>query len=231
MRYVDALILAGGKGERLRSVIGDTPKPLALVNGRPFITYLLDKLQNECGFRRVIIGVGHQAETVIKTLGKKYGKTRLIYSQEDTPLGTGGAILKATEMMKHDRMLVLNGDSWCEADLSQFRSSYIRWGHRVSLVATEVPDVSRYGALSIFGNQVMEMKEKGPSGPGWISAGIYLFSKKTFLERVKTGPVSLERDVFPVLVKDCLLNAWKSQSRFIDIGTPESYALAQEVLK
>ena len=229
MKYLDVLVLVGGKGERLKSVTGGLPKPLVPVRGRPFVTYLLDHLSS-FGVSRVIMGVGYNAEYVVSSLGVRYNKIDVDYSHEEKPLGTGGAIRNAVEMMRYRQLLVLNGDSFCDVNLADFRNETNK-KKTSGVVTVPVDDVSRFGSLAVDDDsRVFGMNEKGKAGPGLINAGIYLFSKETIIKNIAAGASSLENDVFPRLLSEGLF-AYKTSGRFIDIGTPESYAKAEETLR
>ena len=230
MKDVPALILAGGSGTRLRSVMPDLPKPLAPIGGRPFITYLLDELI-AAGMTRAIICIGYKADLMRSMLGTSYGPLALEYSQENEPLGTGGATRHALPLIHSDQFFLLNGDSFCDASLADLHAFHIMHGKPASLVALEMDDTSRYGQLQIApAGQIEAFKEKQSSGgPGWINAGIYLLQTRLLESIPGNRAVSLEHDAFPQWIGHGLM-AWKTTARFIDIGTPESYAQAPAVL-
>lgn len=225
-----AVILAGGLGTRLREVVADRPKVLAEVNGRPFLACLLDRLV-DAGIRKVVLCTGYMAEQVSETFGISYRGIELLFSKEDKPLGTGGALRQALPLITSDPVLVMNGDSFCDADLGLFAHQHKSGAAQVSLVLTHVDDVARYGAVDVNGmGCVVSFKEKGSqSGAGMINAGIYLLTRQV-IESISPGiPVSLERDVFPRLIENGLY-AFSQQSRFIDIGIPSDYHAASAFL-
>jgi len=225
-----ALILAGGLGTRLRSIISDVPKPLAPVCGRPFITHLLDRLV-QAGFQHAILCLGYKADVVRQTLGDKYQSLTLDYSVEPEPLGTGGAARLALDHISTEYFLLLNGDSYCDAPLTNFIHFHESHQQPVSLTAVQVPDTSAFGRLEISPeNRLLKFSEKGgATGPGWINAGIYLIATSLLAGTPARKNLSLERDLFPLWLPQGLM-AWKSNARFIDIGTPESYAQAEAFL-
>jgi D-glycero-alpha-D-manno-heptose 1-phosphate guanylyltransferase len=231
MRDLDAVILAGGMGTRLRSVVADRPKVLAPVNGRPFIEYLLDQLE-EAGIRRVIVSTGYMAESVEETLGRRRGNLEMRYSREEEPLGTGGGLRLTLSQTKSDTMLVLNGDSYCAVDLERFDDFHRSSNARACLVVTRAPDTSRFGRVQIGEEgEVLSFEEKGAStGPGWINAGLYLLPRD-LIEKMPAGcAVSLEKDVFPGLIHNGLY-AFQGGGAFLDIGTPKSYGEAEEFFR
>ena len=221
-----AVILAGGMGSRLRPVVGDRPKVLAPVAGRRFLAYLLHQLA-DAGFEDVVLSTGYMADQVQDAFGNRFRKLKLHYSREEQALGTAGALRHALPLIQSETALVLNGDSYCQANLADF----LRW-HRekradASMVLTEIPDTARFGAVEADASgRVLRFGEKNTSGPGWINAGVYAVSK-CFLARIPDGvAVSLEHTCFPEWMADGLF-AYRDGGRFLDIGTPESFAEAQ----
>jgi len=228
---ITPLILAGGKGTRLRSVLPDYPKILVEVAGRPFITYLLDQLV-ESGFRKVILCTGYKAKTVEKKLGDKYKSMDISYSSEEKPLGTAGAVRKAMGLVRSELILVLNGDSYLDFKLSDFINRYLGDKIDFAIVLTEAEDTSRFGRVDIDENsKVKSFNEKGVSGKGHINAGIYLL-KSDFMNTIPAGGfVSFEKDIFPGLADKSGIAAYPVASDFIDIGTPESFHSAETFFK
>lgn len=226
-----AVLLAGGFGTRLRSVVSDVPKPLAPVNGRPFLTYLLDQLV-AAGWTRAILCLHYKAEQIKAALGTKYGPLHLEYTIEPEPLGTGGALSLALPLVQAPRFLVMNADSFCGAPLAPFAAFHIEHGKPASLVSVTVPDTSRYGRLEIAPDRhVLAFSEKSASsGRGPINGGIYLIESELAAGIPVGRTVSLEREMFPQWIAGGLM-AWETESTFIDIGTPESYALVASYLQ
>lgn len=225
---ITVVILAGGQGTRLRSVVDDRPKALAQINNRPFLIYLLDQVVT-LGMRHAVLCTGYMGVQLASTFGDSYGPLQLTYSQESQPLGTAGAIRQALSLVQSNPMLVMNGDSYCQADVEGF----LRWhgdvGAKASLYLIKVPDIRRYGQVHLDGqNRIARFEEKGQtSGSGWISAGMYLLSKE-FVAGIPEGrAVSIERETFPSWIGSEFYG-FRGEGRFIDIGTPESYALAEE---
>jgi D-glycero-alpha-D-manno-heptose 1-phosphate guanylyltransferase len=218
-----ALLLAGGFGTRLRSVVPDLPKPLAPVHGRPFVAYLLDQLAN-AGWTRCVLCLGYQADKFVELLGDRHGPMTLEYSVETEPLGTGGAVRLALPQIQASRFLLLNGDSYCDASLADFALFHRVHGKPASLVAVNVPDTSRYGGLELAADsRVLAFAEKADAvlcGP--INAGIYLLETSLVENIPEARAISLERDLFPRWLQQGVM-AWKTDAAFIDIGTPDSY--------
>jgi D-glycero-alpha-D-manno-heptose 1-phosphate guanylyltransferase len=224
-----ALVLVGGLGTRLRSVVADRPKVLAEVAGRPFVAHLLDLLDT-AGCRHVVLCTGYLGDQVEAALGVEYGGLTLAYSQESEPLGTGGAVRLACEIVASEELLVVNGDSYCAANLERF-AAWHRTG-QASLLLTPVSDTARYGRV-VLGedDRIARFEEKAAvGGPGWINAGIYLLSRH-LMDAIPRGlPCSLERDLFPEWLRQGLLFGFRAEADFIDIGVPSDYARAEAFL-
>jgi histidinol-phosphate phosphatase family protein len=227
---VTAYILAGGFGTRLRQAVPDRPKALAEILGRPYIYHLLDALAG-FGLARVVLCTGHMAQMLEEALGSSYRGMELLYSREDKPLGTGGALRLALERHPAELALCINGDSLTDANLSEYLHWFESRTEEGALLLVPVEDSARYGSVTTdTSGQVSGFVEKGQGGPGWISAGIYLL-RPPCLQGVAPGQAaSIEQDVFPALADRRVLCAYRAQARFLDIGTPESYAQAGHFL-
>jgi NDP-sugar pyrophosphorylase family protein len=224
---LDVIVLAGGKGTRLHSVVSDRPKPLATVCGRPFLDWLLLYLRGR-GLGRVVLATGYRGEMVRAACGDGSALgLELHYAQEEFPLGTGGAARLATARTTADQVLVLNGDSFCPFDVARLAESHQKVGARATLWLTPMDDCRRYGSVERDGDgQVHAFHEKSDHlGAGLINAGIYLFERTT-LDAIPDGrAVSLETEVFPNMIGDGLYSVLGT-GPFLDIGTPESFGQA-----
>jgi len=223
-----ALVLAGGLGTRLRPALADTPKVLAPVGDRPFLLRLLTWLQRS-GLRRVVLCTGHMAEQVEAAVAAGIDGLEISCAPEPSPLGTGGALRRAVLGLPDPRVLALNGDSFCGCDLHALAAQHGP-ATPASMVVTRVPDAARYGGVTLSEDgEVLGFVEKGLAGPGWINAGIYLLERRVLVQLPADGPCSLERELLPGLVGHGL-RAVQAPGPFIDIGTPESWARAADVL-
>lgn len=222
-----AVILAGGVGSRLRSVISDRPKVLAPIHDRPFLAYLLDVLQ-DAGVSEVVLCTGYMAGLVEETFGPTYGRMNIRYSRELTPLGTGGALRAAMSQIKTDSVLVMNGDSFCEVDLQALASAHQARQAKATMLLTEVQDTQRFGQVRLdAGGRLLAFEEKGThSGPGWINAGVYLLDRRLLETIPQNDAVSLEKEIFPGWIGRGLYGH-PVRGRFLDIGTPQSFAEAE----
>ena len=227
---IDAVVLAGGKGARLASVVSDVPKPLAPVGGKPFLDHVLAFLAVSQVVPRVILSIGHMADQIIEHYTDHPAALPLTFSVESTPLGTGGAVLLARKRIKSDHFLVLNGDSIVGVQLSELIARHISSAADASLTLVESPDSGRYGSVKLDGDRVVGFEEKKPeAGPGLINAGLYVF-RSTSLATFPIIRCSLERDIFPKLVSGHVRGEIAS-GPFIDIGLPEAYAKAGELMR
>lgn len=228
LEEVTAAILAGGMGTRLRSRIADRPKVLAPVHGRPYLAYLLEQLA-DAGVRAVALLTGYLADQVRTAFGDHYAGLRLTYSSEPSPLGTAGALRHALPQLSSSTILLLNGDSYCAVSLPNFWAIHYRQAADFSLVLTPVTDCSRYGRVQTGSDgRVLRFEEKSEvQGAGWVNAGIYLVNRSLIQELPPDVPVSLERDMLPQWAARRRCFGFHNQGRFLDIGTPESYAQAE----
>lgn len=227
LRSITAAILVGGQGTRLRAVLPGRQKVIAEVNGKPFLCYLLDSLAR-AGVSEVVLCVGYKARQVQAEIGNSYGDISLVYSFENEPLGTGGALRLALERIHSEEFLVLNGDSYCDVDLSRFWKWHQEKKAECSLVLTKVQNVARYGSVIIdYEQRVLCFEEKNNvAREGLINAGVYLINRR-LLQKLPEGNVSLEKTGFPTWLKHGVYGyVW--QGKFIDIGTPDSYAEASK---
>ena len=224
---VTAAILAGGLGSRLRPAVSGRPKALANIGERPFLTYLFDQLL-AAGARDVVLCTGYLGDQIRMIFGESYNTLRLNYSQESTPLGTAGALRLALPLLNSNPVLVMNGDSYCDANIREFWFWHERWHSNATLLLTKVFDTERFGQVKVdTDGKVTDFKEKGSGqGSGWINAGIYLLNRDLLEEIPVNQAVSLEREVFPSWIGRGLYG-FQSEARFMDIGTPEAYSSAQ----
>jgi NDP-sugar pyrophosphorylase family protein len=225
---IDVAVLAGGLGTRLRGAIGSVPKVLARVGGKPFLDLLLERLA-AAGATRVVLCLGHGAAAVQAHLRATHHPMEIIAILEPRPLGTAGALANALPQLRSDPVMVLNGDTFLDANLPEFLDDHLRHGSETSMMCVRVTDSSRYGAVEIdCHDRVTCLREKGAAGLGWINAGAYLFGRALLNEigGLKTG--SLETDILTALPAGSV-HAVKTEACFLDIGTPEDLARASRL--
>ena len=216
------IILAGGMGKRLREVIKAVPKPMAPVGGRPFLEFLILQLL-KYSIKDIVLSIGYKAESVRSYFGngKRWGAD-IIYSEENEPLGTGGAIRKASELIKDDEFIAMNGDSFLDMDFNRLISCHREKEAFATIGLAYVDNTGRYGRVETGEKgEITGFTEKGFNGPGYINGGVYLFSRKV-MHNVPEGNVSLEEDVFPLLLGHGLYGM-DVKGFFKDIGIPEDY--------
>jgi NDP-sugar pyrophosphorylase family protein len=225
---IDVAILAGGLGTRLRPLVEGRPKVMVEINDRPFLEYILDQIKF-WGGKRVVLCTGYLGNQILSKLGDIYRGVQLIYSEEKSPMGTGGALRLASHLFHSESVLVINGDSYCKANLTPFLEWHLLKNATATLLLVESRDTGRYGKVEVDGNgRILRFEEKTESeGSGWINAGIYLFRQGFIKDILPERPVSLEREIFPSWIGRGLYG-YKSDAEFIDIGTPESYQAAKQ---
>jgi NDP-sugar pyrophosphorylase family protein len=225
-----ALLLVGGQGTRLRTVVPSAPKPLAPVGDRPFLELLIQQLAGQ-GIRNLVLCTGYLADQIEREFGDGDSLGVAIeYSKEPHALGTGGAVKFAERFLGAvPDFLVMNGDSFLELDLRRIIRFHRGHGGLATLAVVPVENAGRYGTVHVDGdNRVTQFLEKtGDEAPGLINAGVYVFSP-AILEHIPAGPVSLEKEIFPKLLSRGVY-AVEERGVFIDIGTPKDYAQAQQI--
>jgi D-glycero-alpha-D-manno-heptose 1-phosphate guanylyltransferase len=228
---IEAIVLAGGEGRRLRAVVRDLPKPMADIAGRPFLSWLLTRL-NLQGVHRVILSVGYKAEKIQDYFQNSFNDTAIVYSVENEPLGTGGAIRLALEHAAQPQVIVMNGDTYADIELRGLLAARESAGADLAMAVTHLNDISRYGAVVVDEktNRVVGFDEKQGSAAGYINAGTYCLRGDLFLRYPVPAKFSFERDFLPKHLAELNPVAFTAVRGFIDIGIPEDYASAQTVI-
>lgn len=223
---MQAIILAGGFGTRLKSVVSDVPKPMAPIADRPFLAYLLDELASQ-GFRKVILAVGYKKERIEEYFQHQYQGMEIVYSVETEPLGTGGCVSKAMSYADDDFVFVLNGDTMFRIDFAEMAKL-----HHIAIACKKMKSFDRYGEVKIDRGIVRSFSEKKYVEEGYINGGIYYLPKRIFSKYVLPEKFSLEKDFLEKYISKLQISAYLSEDYFIDIGIPEDYERAQsELLK
>ena len=218
---MEAVVLAGGLGTRLRAAVSDVPKPMAPVQGRPFLERLLDYWIGQ-GVQRAVLAVGYMHETIRKHFGDKYRSCAITYSVEQQPLGTGGALVQALPLVQAKTFLVLNGDTYFAVPLStltEFHRQH-RAGVTLSLFRSDNP---RYTGISL----AADGRVASLSGNGAANGGVFMFERSA-AARLPAGVSSLEKDLLPRLLDGlygCIFDV-----PFVDIGLPEDWQAAANII-
>lgn len=222
---MEAIVLAGGLGTRLRQVVSDLPKPMAPIAGRPFLKIVLDQLAAQ-GFTKIVLSVGFMADKISAYFGNSYAGMTLVYSIENAPLGTGGAVRLAMNHITADNVFVFNGDTFLVLEAALVETMW-QARQRPIIVGREVINSSRYGRLIVREGVVIGIAEKSIAGPGLINAGCYVFGRKQ-LDGYPLGiPFSLESDYLTHAVPGGGWDVFVTDGKFIDIGIPEDFIRAQ----
>lgn len=226
-----AIVLAGGLGTRLKEVVSDVPKPMAPINGRPFLSLILDNLA-DAGFDEVCIAVCYLKHTIINFFGNSYRGMRILYSVEESPRGTGGAICDAAKMFSDGDFFVINGDTYVEIDYQEIAYSHKASGADISVALGRVSDTSRYGRVAVDTEGFISgFTEKGVAGSGLINIGVYCLDKALPQRFSAPGQFSFEEKVLMSDDMELGINAVEfKRSNFIDIGVPEDYMKAINTL-
>jgi D-glycero-alpha-D-manno-heptose 1-phosphate guanylyltransferase len=226
----EAIILAGGLGTRLKGILPGIPKSMAPVGGRPFLSYLLDNLVKE-EISKVIISVGHLKDHIINYFGYSYDSLKIEYTIENIPLGTGGAIKLALNQTINNDVFVVNGDTFFNPNLREMEQLHFKSGADITLAVKYLENTSRYGkVIPDSDGRITEFKEKsGAVDIGYINGGIYLINRK-IIDSFRSEKFSIENDIFNTSCKKLHLQAFESDTFFLDIGIPEDYHLAQALI-
>ncbi len=226
---MEAIILAGGFGTRLQSVVRDLPKPMADINGSPFLKYLLNYLFSY-SVGRIILSVGYKWQTVQDFFGAEYREIPIHYVVEDTPLGTGGAIKESLKSCNEDDIVVLNGDSFFDVDLNEFRQKHRELKADLSMALKPMTHFDRYGTVRVEEEYVVSFTEKGYQDFGYINGGVYIL-RKDLLNSINQKTFSFELDFLQMKMDSVKMGAYISDTYFIDIGIPGDYSKAQKDLE
>ncbi len=225
---MEAIILAGGFGTRLRQVVPDMPKPMAPIAGRPFLDILLSTLAHK-GFTSIVLSLGFMADKIIEHFGDNYLGMSLVHEVESQPLGTGGAVRAALMHCVTDHVYIFNGDTYLDVEVDELERLWQENGNPV-IVVREVPDTARFGRVETYNGQINAFLEKGNPGPGQINAGCYVLPKNVLNDFPLGQPFSLETEFFSKYLQRIRFDSFITRGRFIDIGVPDDYALAQTEL-
>jgi len=220
LNFKSAIILAGGFGTRLKEVVKDIPKPMANINNKPFLEILLNYLKKN-GIEKVILSVGYKKEIIIDYFKDYFNDLKIVYSIEDKPLKTGGAIKKALEKVKENEVFILNGDTFFDIELKKLLLDDCD----LAIALKKVQNVDRYGIVEINNNgYIKNFKEKQYIKNGLINGGVYLIKKdifKNYNKEIFSFEEFLENNVNLLKIKGYIFKNY-----FIDIGIPADYEKA-----
>lgn len=227
MPITEAIILAGGQGTRLKSVVTDIPKPMAPVNGIPFLTILFEKLKAQ-GISHLILSVGYRHEVIVDYYGYEYEGMKIDYAIEKEPLGTGGAVSLAINFLYNDEFLLMNGDTLFDIDIQKMYDFHNSVSADLSIALKQIENQSRYGIVKLNSDSsVSSFEEKQFINKGLINGGIYITSARYLTVNEMPQKYSWEKDILEKLVNTGGLFGFESTAYFLDIGIPEDYLRAQ----
>lgn len=224
---MECIVLAGGLGTRLRNTIGDYPKCMAEVNGKPFLQYILDYLLSQ-NCTRLILSLGYKHEVITEWLKGQQYSFDIIPVIENDPLGTGGGIQLALKAAVNEDVAVLNGDTMFNVDIAEQLALHKKQYAETTLALKPMSDAGRYGLVNTnANNRIIAFEEKRAGAQGLINGGVYIINNKAFLERNLPEKFSFENDYLAKYVSEGKFSGFISDSYFIDIGIPEDYNKAQ----
>lgn len=223
----EAIILAGGLGTRLRSVVHEVPKVMAPVAGKPFLHYIIQNLLQQ-GIQRIVLAVGYKYEVIETFIHAASYHAEIVWSIEYTPLGTGGGIKQALEKCQTKNVFIVNGDSFFDCDLNLLMAHHLKHGADISLAIKPMKNFDRYGTVTLQSERIVAFNEKQYCDEGLINAGVYII-KQSLLHNLELPDIfSIEKEVFEPYTTHLKIIGFVSDSYFIDIGIPEDYARVQE---
>ena len=226
---MEAIVLAGGLGTRLAGRLEGRPKSMAPIAGRPFLEIVFKQLRS-AGCTHVVLAVGHLHTVIQEHFGAASNGMRIDYSIESSPLGTGGAIRQALAQATEESVLVLNGDTFLQADYADMVRFHAAEGAEATIAVVRRPDMSRYGRVVVERKRVVAFEEKGRSGPGYISAGVYVLTRNLAWPPNLKEKFSVEYDFFAPEIARLRPAAYEVKGYFLDIGVPEDLDRAQTEL-
>lgn len=227
----ECIILAGGLGTRLQSVVNDVPKVLADVNGKPFLHYIIEKVSVQ-KISHLILSVGYKRELIQAFCRQYHPDLKISYAIEEEPLGTGGGIALALQKAQSDNILIINGDTFFHINYDQLYDLHQSHQSSFSIALKPMKNFDRYGSvITDEKNRIKGFKEKQYQQQGTINAGVYLLKIKDFLKMDFRQKFSFEKDFMEMYFKDFDMYGFSFDNYFIDIGIPEDYYKAQQDFK
>jgi D-glycero-alpha-D-manno-heptose 1-phosphate guanylyltransferase len=228
--HCDCVVLCGGLGKRLRALVTDNNKTMALVNKRPFLDLILAHIKQQGG-QRVILCTGYKADKVEEYYRHNNQGLDIVFSREDEPLGTGGAIKKAVDLVHSDVFFAMNGDSHCPLNYAHMLADYKEKNAQALIAVSKVEDSNDYGGVAMAeSRRIVRFEEKRKDRPApYVNAGVYCLSRQIFEAVPMPERFSIEYDFFPKLIHHDFYGYIHQQS-FWDIGTPERYQKALDEL-
>ena len=223
---IPAIVLAGGAGTRLSSVVSEVPKSMAPVNGRPFLEILVSYLMDQ-GVSVLVLSVGYKREAIQRHFGSRWRGMEIHYCVEEQPLGTGGALKKAMEELGHARAFALNGDTYCPVNLEALEAA--QRSAELTLTLKRLDDVGRFGSVELdaAGSVIAFHEKSATASAGLINAGIYVVNGSLFRLSPPNPRFSFETEMMQRFCSSAAMHGFVTDAPFIDIGLPEEFQRAQ----
>jgi len=231
---MEAIILAGGLGTRLRAAISDVPKPMAPIEGKPFLQYLVDYIIKQ-GVSHIVFSVGYKGDMIIDYFKENPCGVEVSFAVEEEALGTGGAIVNGLKKCHSDRILVLNGDTFLALDYQAFTKNHEKSGSSLSMALRYLEENDRYGRAILKDQHIIGFESanlaESENGAGWINAGVYLIDKNLLTGFNMPEKFSFEQAFVEAHIEKVNPAGFKSDAAFIDIGVPNDYYRTADFLK
>jgi len=227
----DVIVLAGGLGTRLKGTVPDLPKALSPIRGRPFLDYVLDALEESNVVKNVVLAVGHMADQIVERYtGRDEYSFDILFSREEILLGTGGAVKKALQQATTDNVMVLNGDSYVDVCLGDILTFHRENQASVTVIVKKIENPSRYGLVAFDDKHVVTSfdEKQENTREGYINTGVYIAKRGIFDRVEEESVISLEKELMPLFIHDGGVYAFATHGKFIDIGIPETYLVAEQ---
>lgn len=226
---MEAIILAGGLGTRLRDIVKGIPKPMAPINETPFLHYIFEWLSNY-PVKNVVLSIGYKGDVIFNYFDTGYKGISIKYANENTPLGTGGGIKYALSKTVEDDILIVNGDTYFPIDINRFADFHQSNKGDISIALKQMTDFDRYGSVKISNNKIITFNEKQHLDEGLINGGIYIVNKKAIDFNGLPDVFSFETEILEKSTHKGTINGMIFNDTFIDIGVPEDYKKACNIL-
>lgn len=227
---MECIVLAGGLGTRLQTVVQDVPKCMAPVDGLPFLHYIFDYLEQQ-GCDRVILSLGYKHEHILQWLETQRRNFAVGYAIEHEPMGTGGGIQLAMQKANEQHVFVLNGDTMFKLALNDMMQFHLQKNAATTIALKPMKDFDRYGVVILDGqNRIIRFEEKKYQPEGFINGGVYILDRRALAEKHLPAKYSFEKDYFETYVQEGNMFGFVSDTYFIDIGIPSDYEQAQKDL-
>jgi len=227
---IEVIILAGGFGTRLKSRVKDIPKPMAKVNGKPFLNYILDYLVGY-NTQRVVFSLYYKANVIKQYFKNRYKDIEILYSIDHEAFGTGGSIKTALLHTREENVIIINGDTFFQVYLNDLLSIHIQNLNDITMSLKPMQNIDRYGSVKVDGSgRILSLKKQSQNTPGLIDGGVYIVNRRV-IHYFKDKTHFSFNDFINNNIRNLKIGSMTINELFIDIGVPEDYDRAQELLR